>query len=97
MESHRAYVEAKLADLEENLKLIDYKIDVYRACLAPGDADELWPPAEPASPGKARLAPHDRLERWRAWWRQNGLVTIARLRQHQPRAVAALAGLAGGY
>jgi DNA-binding transcriptional MerR regulator len=51
MESHRAYVEAKLADLEENLKLIDYKIDVYRSCLAAGDADELWIPAEPTSSG----------------------------------------------
>jgi DNA-binding transcriptional MerR regulator len=47
MESHRACVEARLADLEENLKLIDYKIDVYRACLAAGAAGELWTPTEP--------------------------------------------------
>lgn len=44
MESHRVEVEAKLAEIEQNLKLIDYKIDVYRQCLATGDADQLWAP-----------------------------------------------------
>src|SRR5712691_4098202 len=30
MEAHRAEVTARLAELEENLKLIDHKVDVYR-------------------------------------------------------------------
>lgn len=42
MEAHRAEVTAKLADLQENLKLIDHKINVYRGRLATGDADQLW-------------------------------------------------------
>jgi len=44
MEAHRADVIAKLAELEENLKLIDHKIDVYRGRIAAGDADRLWAP-----------------------------------------------------
>jgi DNA-binding transcriptional MerR regulator len=44
MEAHRADVIAKLAELEENLRLIDHKIDVYRGRLAAGDADQLWAP-----------------------------------------------------
>jgi DNA-binding transcriptional MerR regulator len=44
MEAHRAEVTAKLAALQENLKLIDHKIDVYRGRLAAGDADQLWAP-----------------------------------------------------
>jgi DNA-binding transcriptional MerR regulator len=44
MEAHRADVTAKLAEVEENLKLIDHKIDVYRGRLATGDADRLWTP-----------------------------------------------------
>ena len=44
MESHRAEVTAKLAELQENLKLIDHKINVYRGRLAAGDADQLWAP-----------------------------------------------------
>jgi DNA-binding transcriptional MerR regulator len=44
MEAHRADVTAKLAALQENLKLIDHKIDVYRGRLAAGDADQLWAP-----------------------------------------------------
>ena len=42
LESHRAQVVAKLAEIEENLTLIDHKIDVYRGRLAAGDADQLW-------------------------------------------------------
>jgi len=42
MEAHRADVMARLAELEENLKLIDHKIDVYRGRIAAGDADRLW-------------------------------------------------------
>jgi DNA-binding transcriptional MerR regulator len=49
MEAHRAEVTAKLAELRENLRLIDHKIDVYRGRLAAGDADQLWAPG--------RLAP----------------------------------------
>ena len=44
LESHRAEVTAKLAELAENLKLIDHKIGVYRGRLAAGDADQLWAP-----------------------------------------------------
>jgi DNA-binding transcriptional MerR regulator len=48
MEAHRAEVTAKLAELQENLKLIEHKIDVYRGRLAAGDADQLWAPNRPA-------------------------------------------------
>jgi DNA-binding transcriptional MerR regulator len=44
LEAHRAEVTARLAELEENLKLIDHKIDVYRGRMAAGDADQLWAP-----------------------------------------------------
>jgi DNA-binding transcriptional MerR regulator len=49
LEGHRADVTAKLAGLQENLKLIDHKIDVYRNRLAAGDADQLWASSQPAS------------------------------------------------
>ncbi len=44
MEAHRANVTAKLAEVQEHLKLIDHKIDVYRGRLEAGDADRLWAP-----------------------------------------------------
>jgi DNA-binding transcriptional MerR regulator len=44
LETHRAEVTTKLAELQENLKLIDHKIDVYRGRLVAGDADQLWAP-----------------------------------------------------
>jgi DNA-binding transcriptional MerR regulator len=44
MEAHRAEVTARLAELQENLELIDHKIDVYRGRLAAGTADSLWAP-----------------------------------------------------
>lgn len=44
MEAHRADVLAKLAEIQENLKIIDHKIAVYRGSLAAGDADQLWAP-----------------------------------------------------
>ena len=44
LEAHRADVTAKLAEIQENLELIDHKIDVYRGRLAAGDADQLWAP-----------------------------------------------------
>ena len=44
LESHRADVVAKLTEIQENLKLIDHKIDVYRSRVAAGDADRLWAP-----------------------------------------------------
>ena len=44
MEAHRADVAARIAELRENLELIDHKIDVYRGRLAAGDADRLWAP-----------------------------------------------------
>ncbi|MFC5267233.1 MerR family transcriptional regulator [Kribbella qitaiheensis] len=52
MEAHRADVRARIAELEENLELVDHKIDVYRGRLEAGDADSLWAPnrrAETAS------------------------------------------------
>ena len=49
MEAHRAEVITKLAELQENLKLIDHKIDVYRGRIAVGDADRLWAPGRPAA------------------------------------------------
>lgn len=45
LETHRAEVAARLAELQESLKLVDHKIDVYRGRLAAGDADRLWAPA----------------------------------------------------
>ena len=44
LEAHRAEVTAKLAELQENLEIIDHKIDVYQGRLAAGDADQLWAP-----------------------------------------------------
>jgi DNA-binding transcriptional MerR regulator len=44
MESHRAQVVAKLAEIQENLKIIDHKIDVYRSSVTAGDAGQLWAP-----------------------------------------------------
>jgi DNA-binding transcriptional MerR regulator len=46
LEAHRAEVLARLAEIQENLKAIDHKIDVYRGSLAAGDADGLWAPVE---------------------------------------------------
>jgi DNA-binding transcriptional MerR regulator len=51
LESHRDQVLAKIAELQENLKLIDHKIDVYRGRLAAGDADQLWAPNRPPDAG----------------------------------------------
>jgi DNA-binding transcriptional MerR regulator len=45
LEAHRAEVLARIAELQENLELIDHKIDVYRGRMAAGDADRLWAPA----------------------------------------------------
>lgn len=44
LEAHRADVTARLAELQENLKVVDHKIDVYRGRLGAGDADQLWAP-----------------------------------------------------
>ena len=52
LEAHRADVTAKLAEVQEHLKLIDHKIDVYRGRLAAGDADQLWAPAAPRATGR---------------------------------------------
>ncbi|SCG47042.1 MerR family transcriptional regulator [Micromonospora rifamycinica] len=45
MEAHRADVLARIAELQENLELIDHKIGVYRGRLDAGSADRLWAPA----------------------------------------------------
>ncbi|MFE0379353.1 MerR family transcriptional regulator [Streptomyces inhibens] len=44
LESHHADVAARVSELQENLKIVDHKIDVYRGRLAAGDADQLWAP-----------------------------------------------------
>jgi DNA-binding transcriptional MerR regulator len=49
MEAHRAAVMTKLAEIQENLTLIDRKIDVYRSRIATGDADRLWAPNRAAA------------------------------------------------
>ena len=48
LEAHRADVIAKLAEVRDNLKTIERKIDVYRGRLAAGEADQLWAPERPA-------------------------------------------------
>jgi DNA-binding transcriptional MerR regulator len=48
LKAHRAEVTAKLAEIQENLKLIDHKVSVYQGRLAAGDADQLWAPHHPA-------------------------------------------------
>ena len=45
LESHRDQVLAEIAELQEHLRLITHKIDVYRGRLAAGDADQLWAPS----------------------------------------------------
>ncbi|MGK3205114.1 MerR family transcriptional regulator [Amycolatopsis sp. MEPSY49] len=49
LEAHRADVLDRLAELQENLKLIDRKIGVYRGRLEAGDADGLWAPGSSGS------------------------------------------------
>jgi len=49
LEAHRADVIAKLAQVQDNLKTIEHKIDVYRGRLAVGEADQLWAPDRSAS------------------------------------------------
>jgi len=44
LEDHRAEVLARLAEIQENLKVIDHKIAVYRGSMAAGEADQLWAP-----------------------------------------------------
>ncbi|MFF0578290.1 MerR family transcriptional regulator [Streptosporangium saharense] len=44
LEAHRVEVADKLAEVQESLKLITHKIDVYRGRLAAGEADRLWAP-----------------------------------------------------
>jgi DNA-binding transcriptional MerR regulator len=38
LERHRAEVTARLEGIRQKLRLIDYKIDIYRGSLAAGDA-----------------------------------------------------------
>ncbi|WP_163506150.1 MerR family transcriptional regulator [Fodinicola acaciae] len=42
LEAHRAEVVARLAEVRENLRTIDRKINTYRDSLAAGEADQLW-------------------------------------------------------
>jgi DNA-binding transcriptional MerR regulator len=56
MEAHRADVTARLAEVQENLKVIDHKIGVYRGRLAAGDADQLWAPRRVPEPAGQRPA-----------------------------------------
>ena len=50
LEAHRTDVLAKLAEIQENLKEVDRKIDIYRGSLAAGEADRLWAPAAAIAP-----------------------------------------------
>ena len=50
MEAHRADVHARLAELRDNLELIDHKIDVYRARLDAGDPDGYGTPTALGGP-----------------------------------------------
>ncbi|EST18798.1 MerR family transcriptional regulator [Streptomyces roseochromogenus] len=47
LEAHRADILNRLAEIQENLTMIDYKIEVYRGSLAAGEADQLWAPVSP--------------------------------------------------
>ena len=47
LEAHRAEVLANIAEMQENLKMVDHKIEVYRGSLAAGEADRLWAPVSP--------------------------------------------------
>jgi DNA-binding transcriptional MerR regulator len=49
LETHRDEVMARLAEVQEHLRLIDHKIDVYRGRIAAGDADQLWAPSRVAA------------------------------------------------
>ncbi|WP_410608248.1 MerR family transcriptional regulator [Amycolatopsis sp. lyj-109] len=51
MEAHAADVTAKIAELQENLQLINHKIGVYRGRLAADDADRLWAPTRKRAHG----------------------------------------------
>ena len=44
LESHRVEVVARLAEIRENLELLDHKIGVYRGRIAAGEADHPWAP-----------------------------------------------------
>jgi len=44
LESHRDRVLAQVAELQDNLKTINHKIDVYRGRMDAGEADRLWAP-----------------------------------------------------
>ncbi|GLZ09245.1 MerR family transcriptional regulator [Actinomadura sp. NBRC 104412] len=46
--SHRDRVLAQIAELRQNLELINHKIEVYRGHLTAGDADRLWAPVPDA-------------------------------------------------
>jgi DNA-binding transcriptional MerR regulator len=54
MEAHRADVTARLAEVQDHLKTIDHKIEVYRGRLAAGDADQLWAPRRRPQPAGRR-------------------------------------------
>jgi DNA-binding transcriptional MerR regulator len=60
LEAHRADVLAKLAEIQENLQIIDHKIDVYRGSLAAGDADRLWAPVAAVAPAGSETTPGSR-------------------------------------
>ena len=60
LEAHRADVRARLAEIQENLKVIDHKIDVYRGSLAAGEADRLWAPVGAVAPAGGEAPADDR-------------------------------------
>lgn len=46
LQQHRTEVVARLEAITQNLKLIDYKIDIYQDSLTTGDAARLWAPRD---------------------------------------------------
>jgi DNA-binding transcriptional MerR regulator len=46
LQHHRAEVITRLEAITQNLKLIDYKIDIYQDSLATGEAARLWAPRD---------------------------------------------------
>ena len=54
LERHRSEVVARIKELQDNLAVIDHKIDVYRERLDAGEAAGLWAPGEAAAAPRGR-------------------------------------------
>lgn len=54
LKSHQDYVSAQIAELNECLNVITWKVDIYQAALDAGEADCLWTaPSEQAAKSEA--------------------------------------------